>query len=86
VDTPIDVIAAAVRANHGLGPMPGLPLSEMGRDVATALGVLTDDLVIDHAVAAVQAHPWTSEAADELSERELRAVLRVAFGSIVKEA
>lgn len=49
---------------------------------AVALTALTDDRIIDHAMAAVRSHRWTAPDVEDLTDRELRIVLRVAFGSL----
>jgi hypothetical protein len=80
--TPLDVIANAIRASCTPPIVPGF--AEGWAKVAAE--ALTDDRIINHAIAAVRAHTWTAGDVEDLTDRDLRAVLRVAFGSITQEA
>ena len=82
--TPLDMIAAAIRANCPPSQPPASGFAEGWAKVAAE--ALTDDRIITHAMAAVRAHTWTGPDVEDLTDRELRAVLRVAFGSIAREA
>lgn len=83
--SPIDAIANAQRAACGLGAVTGLTADDLSVLTRIALKALTCDAVIDHAMAAVRNHTWTAPDVEDLSDRELGAVLRVAFGSVAKE-
>ena len=70
---PIDVIANAIRTADGNHTMGAGQLAEV------AATVLTTDEIVDNAVAAVRAHPWTGEDVEDISDRRLRTVIRIAL-------
>lgn len=77
--TPLDVIVSAVyEAGH--------TVDRSDTAVANvAVNALTDDRIVNHALAAVRAHSWTAPDVEDLTDRELRIVLRVAFGSLKEQ-
>ncbi len=80
--TPLDVIASAINARYGLLPVDGITWDQFNPDQQTILEALTDDRIINHAMAAVRNHTWTAPDVEDLTDRDLRVLLRVAFWSL----
>ncbi len=80
--TPLDVIATAINARYNLPPVDGIVFDEFPPDQQTILEALTDDRILSHAMAAVRQHTWTAPDVEDLPDRDLREVLRIAFGSL----
>ncbi len=76
--TPRNIIADAIRASVDGGPPSGMA----GALADVVFAALTDDRILNHAMAAVRNHTRTGPDVEDLTDRDLRAVLRVAFGSL----
>ncbi len=74
--TPIDIIAAALLDGGWAYRRDATRIAHVVADA------LTDDRIINHAIAAVRNHTWTGPDVEDLSDMDLRAVIRVAFGSL----
>lgn len=86
--TPIDIIANAIRADHGLAPTSGVTLDNIGGNVATALNALVDPDVVAYAAQALRDDDGSlgiPNAVRHMSSGERRVVALVVLHSIVAE-
>jgi hypothetical protein len=84
---PIDIIANAIRARHGLPPATGLTLDDgFAEDVATALSTLDHPEIVRYAAEVLRDDANSlglPAAVRHLSSGERRAVALVVLHSIV---
>ncbi len=82
-DAPIEIVEAAVlgaeQEHRKTNGVQYWGYREYAHAATVALG---DERIISHALAAIREHPWTAPDVEDLTDRELRILLRVAFGSL----